>query len=147
MKTFFIVWRWSNTGLCCTKRLWSLHPWGYSKLDWTTSWTTSSRWPCLSREWDQMISKRSLPTKPFCDCVCYMPKDQWRAKTIQYGFWMTWVLAFLKSSLGSKGKTLSRSLLFLNEACVVPQKESKMAFGNPSLLLTKYRGICSSATN
>lgn len=41
--------------------------------------------------------KRSLPTKQFLDCVCCMPKNQWRAKTIQQVFWMTWVWPFWRA--------------------------------------------------
>lgn len=37
------VWEWSTTGRgLSTKRLRSLHPWRYSKLDWTSTWTTQS---------------------------------------------------------------------------------------------------------
>ncbi|KAK4826182.1 hypothetical protein QYF61_006044 [Mycteria americana] len=33
-----------NTSTGCPGRLWSLHPWSYSKATWTWSWATSSRY-------------------------------------------------------------------------------------------------------
>lgn len=37
------VWEWSTTGRgLSTKRLRSVRPWRYSKLDWTNTWTTQS---------------------------------------------------------------------------------------------------------
>lgn len=36
----------------CPGRLWSFHPWKYSKPGWTQPWTTCSIWPCCElRGW------------------------------------------------------------------------------------------------
>lgn len=36
--------------------LWSLPPWRVSKAIWTLSWPADSRWPCLSRGFDEKTS-------------------------------------------------------------------------------------------
>lgn len=41
-----LLWEWSDTGKGCPQRLWSLHPWAYSKPSWTQSWTTCCSWSC-----------------------------------------------------------------------------------------------------
>ena len=46
----FLLWGCSNTGTSCPERLWSLHLWRHSKLNWTWPWATCSSCPCLSRE-------------------------------------------------------------------------------------------------
>lgn len=32
--------KWSNTGTVCPERLWRLHPWECSRLNWTQPWAT-----------------------------------------------------------------------------------------------------------
>lgn len=50
-----------STDTGCPQRLQSLYPWRYSKTIWTWSWTTSSRWPCLSKgHWPEDL-QRCLP--------------------------------------------------------------------------------------
>jgi len=49
------------------EKLWSLHPWRQSKANWTSSWAACSRWPCLSRELDQLNSRGPFQPQPFCD--------------------------------------------------------------------------------
>lgn len=39
------LWGWSNADTGCPGMLWSLHPWRYSKLNWTQSWATCSHSP------------------------------------------------------------------------------------------------------
>lgn len=38
---------------CSTEKLWSLHPLRCCKAILTQTWTTSSRWPCLSHDMNQ----------------------------------------------------------------------------------------------
>lgn len=142
MKTFFclFVWRWSNTGLCCTIRLWSIHPCGYSKSDCTTSWTTPVGDPAWAGSWTTWSQKVTCNYRILWWCVLHAKgpvKSQENSVSLlnDLGF------GLLKSTLGSKGKTLIKSLLFLYEACVVSQQESKMAYGNPSLPLTGNTGV------
>ena len=68
------LWGRLNTGTGCPKRLWSLCPWRYPKDAWTQSWATGSRWPCWSRELDQMTFRGSCQPQPFCDPVIPVPK-------------------------------------------------------------------------
>lgn len=42
LQLFFVLWGWLNTGTGLPERLWSLHPWRYSKPNWTRSWATCS---------------------------------------------------------------------------------------------------------
>lgn len=55
------TWRWSATGRGCPKRLWNLHPWRWSGLDWThpsATWSGFEASPSLRPSGLQ----RSLPT-------------------------------------------------------------------------------------
>ena len=45
----FSLWGGPSTGTGCPGRLWSLHPWRYSKSIWRQSWATGSMCCCLSR--------------------------------------------------------------------------------------------------
>ena len=65
------------------ERLWSLHPWRYSKPVWTWSWTTGSRWPCLIKGVGPDDLQRSLPTSVslwFCaySLIWAISLFQWR---------------------------------------------------------------------
>lgn len=69
-KHIFLLWRWSNTESGCPERLWNLHPWWYSKPDWTLPKATGSSWLCLSRGFGQNNLHGCLPTSAslwFCD--------------------------------------------------------------------------------
>lgn len=43
-----------------------LPPWRYSKDIWTWSWVTISRWPCLSRGLNKMISRGPFQLQHYC---------------------------------------------------------------------------------
>lgn len=45
---FFFLWKWSNTGVVFPERLWSIHPWRYSKLNCKWSWSSCSSLSCFS---------------------------------------------------------------------------------------------------
>lgn len=49
-----------STGTDCPGRWWGLHSWRLSNLDWTWSWATFCRWPCMSR----VVGLRKLPDAP-----------------------------------------------------------------------------------
>jgi len=50
-------------------RLWSLHPWRYSKSVGMWSWATRSRWLSWGRGLDKMSSRNPFQPQPFCDFV------------------------------------------------------------------------------
>jgi len=75
----FLLWGWLRTGAGFPERLWSLHPWRYSKAVWTRSGTTGSRWPCLSQGVGPDDLQRSLPTNwsaviQWCSYNCFSDK-------------------------------------------------------------------------
>lgn len=55
LEVHFLLWRWLSTGTSCPEKLWSLHPWRYSKPTWT--WQPAVGDPALSRWLDEMIFK------------------------------------------------------------------------------------------
>ena len=64
-----------STGTDCPERLWGLHPWRYSKPDWTWSWASCSSWPCLNRRVGLGDYQRSLHTSTvlWVCCLCWLP--------------------------------------------------------------------------
>ena len=62
-----------RNGTGCSERLWSVHPWRYSKAVWTQFWATGSRVALLEQGvLDQMTLQKSLPTSTilwFCASV------------------------------------------------------------------------------
>lgn len=57
----FSLWQWPSPGTGCPVRLWSLHPWRYSKT-WTWSQAASCRQTCLIWGVGPDGLQRSLPT-------------------------------------------------------------------------------------
>ena len=57
------------------ERLWSLHPWRFSKYTWTWSFATSSRSPFLRWGLDPMTSSGPFQIYQFCVSVT---QDVWR---------------------------------------------------------------------
>lgn len=61
----FLLCKWLNTDWGCSRRLWCVHPWKYSKVIRTDLGQMSSMWPCLSRRSDQISSKDSFQPQQF----------------------------------------------------------------------------------
>lgn len=64
------LWGWPSPSTDCPGKLWSVHPWRYSKASRTQSWATDSRWLCLSRGVGPHHIQNSLPTSTslqFCE--------------------------------------------------------------------------------
>lgn len=83
----FLLWGELSTGTGCPKRFWSLHPWRYSKANWTWSWAPCSRWSCLSRGLDCM-TRGAFQPQEFCDSMTY-PSVGLRMTTLSKCFWVT----------------------------------------------------------
>lgn len=61
----FLFEEWPSTGTVCPERLWSFHPWRYSKPRWTQPWAT-----CFEQMGWTRHTQRCLPTSAilqFCD--------------------------------------------------------------------------------
>lgn len=59
----------SNTGILYPDRLWRLHPWSYSDLNWTQPWAT-----CFEQGLEQDDLQGSFPISAihwFCDFLLY----------------------------------------------------------------------------
>ena len=66
-RNMFLLWGWHNTGTVFPEKLWSLHPWRYSKAAWRRSWATDSMWPCWSRGLDRITFRGACQPQPVCD--------------------------------------------------------------------------------
>ena len=73
----FSLWGWWSTGTGCPGRLWSLHPWRYSKAIWTWSWAMRSGHPCLSRGFGPGALQRSPPTSAALWACAYFTHWVW----------------------------------------------------------------------
>lgn len=60
----FSLWGGPSTGTGYPERLWSLHPWKYSKPR-TYSWAAGCGWPCSSRGGDKMNPRAVFHPQPF----------------------------------------------------------------------------------
>lgn len=64
-----LVYFFSNTGILYPDRLWRLHPWSYSDLNWTQPWAT-----CFEQGLEQDDLQGSFPISAihwFCDFLLY----------------------------------------------------------------------------
>ena len=57
----FFLWGWSNTNTGCPEKMWSLHPWSYSKPDWTQPPATCCSWLCFKQVVGPGDLQRCLP--------------------------------------------------------------------------------------
>lgn len=75
IKNPFQSWEWLDTGTGCPVRLWSLHPWRYSRCNCAQSWTTCSSSSCFDQRVAPDNLQRHLPTSAipsFCDTSIYL---------------------------------------------------------------------------
>lgn len=66
-----LLWWLSSAGTGCSEWLSILHPLKYSKPSWMWLWETCSRWLCLNRRLDLMISRGPLQPQHFDNSVIF----------------------------------------------------------------------------